>query len=514
MSRTCNIQGSPVVLLWQILLSVYLYIGQPVLVLVLAILSSIQIVSNGKEQKTFLICALYVVLIALVALVEVLESRIGLSLSRLCLSALFVVLLYRGLAEVVGFTRVSTSNLIGISLIMASIVNGGLWQDFQAAIIYFELLVFAVVCAVYGISVRWRERCLLYGWLGICLMWMCWVNLDIHELNQSIYKWQRVLALLGHVLFGVAMLRWLSIEAHALRYLIYTFVVLMLLFISLFLYYWLFSSAEHSWKYSFPFFLNIRHFCFLLIPAFWLLLWGYYAAGRDKLGGVCIASLVVVTFFVVWSGARGAILAIVLVLPVLFYVLRREELLRIRIALLAALLIAVFLDLFFQVDDVSFNVKSMFARLFPLAEGEGNKVMSGRWQIWTSWWSEASDRPLTGFGGEAFRYLKERISPMAPLSHPHNSIVQVYIEWGAIGCLLAAIGLMLLAGKILASLKSREAPYFILGLCLTLSLGLYSLVDGVFYYNYPGMLLSLSIALMFVEPIPSAELDELQLGRS
>ncbi|MDD9911875.1 MAG: O-antigen ligase family protein [Alphaproteobacteria bacterium] len=83
------------------------------------------------------------------------------------------------------------------------------------------------------------------------------------------------------------------------------------------------------------------------------------------------------------------------------------------------------------------NLGAFWERL-EVSQGDRG-LGGGRWEIWQTSWNHLLDQPLTGIGPNAFRHLPENVD-----FHPHNALLQLALETGLIGTVLAAGGMLLL----------------------------------------------------------------------
>lgn len=117
------------------------------------------------------------------------------------------------------------------------------------------------------------------------------------------------------------------------------------------------------------------------------------------------------------------------------------------------------------VTAVAFVAMPMTAKLMSdLAVETGVDLMvdmstERRLEIWEAFSRAALERPIFGWGLEASRYFGIRDLPgvdwtIGPVHHPHNPILQIWVELGAIGVMLtgvAMIGMILAIGHMPAS---------------------------------------------------------------
>lgn len=79
----------------------------------------------------------------------------------------------------------------------------------------------------------------------------------------------------------------------------------------------------------------------------------------------------------------------------------------------------------------------MLGRLAFWNEGGNGTMMSGRGEIWQFAISHMGDNPITGIGLSAFRKLPlpEHVGAAFSNAHPHNFLIQLFLETGLLGTL-------------------------------------------------------------------------------
>jgi len=73
---------------------------------------------------------------------------------------------------------------------------------------------------------------------------------------------------------------------------------------------------------------------------------------------------------------------------------------------------------------------------------------SGRFQIWEFAMQNFPDNPWFGIGIKGFRHLDFSNITLTSTMHPHNAVVELLLETGIIGTLLAAIFIIMLMGRL------------------------------------------------------------------
>lgn len=241
-------------------------------------------------------------------------------------------------------------------------------------------------------------------------------------------------------------------------------------------------SSDYDWVSSLPGFTHIRHSGYFLMPAI-ALSTGMIATHEGKRRHLHLVLLAINFGFAIWIGSRGPLMAYfgVLAAAVLFFAMMRNArtIGTITLALAGGALMSQAIP---TPDHSSFNAVARF---------EGNnsqsadKLSSGRTEIWRDTWRGVLEHPVLGHGGNQFRLQVP--AAKETYNHPHNSVLQLAYEWGLIGA-AAMLGLLALLGGKLVRLTfaypRRNLALFLAASSMTL----FSLIDGVFYYNLPIML--------------------------
>lgn len=203
-----------------------------------------------------------------------------------------------------------------------------------------------------------------------------------------------------------------------------------------------------------------------------------------------LAILFICALLTIWSGARGAAIAITISFIIILLRTPRKEAIKTTFILTGFVLISLLLVLSSDYDAILKDTLGITA-------GDTiNRISSGRLGIW----SESVDTLikqgpvaiLTGLGPDAF----SRWGLFKSIVQPHNALVQVVMEFGLIGLAIFCFAI----GRV-----SKQALYLIrhskdnLQIALSAAFigGLaYSLVDGIFYHAYPlAMMIFLAAAI-------------------
>ena len=254
-------------------------------------------------------------------------------------------------------------------------------------------------------------------------------------------------------------------------------------------------SSDYNWIFSLPGFTNIRHSGYFLMPAIALSTWMIFSSsGRAK---YIHTFLLAMNFgFAIWIGSRGPLIVYgVLLIPAMLlfvHVYPRAKFVS-GMSITAALLAGILMSQTIPVPN--YNNFNALARFWN-ADASVDSFSSGRTELWRDTLKAISQQPFLGHGGNQFR--QQIPAARNSSNHPHNSILQFTYEWGLFGA-LAMCGIIALgvAAMLRATMRDPERN---LGLFFAgSSILLFSLIDGLLYYNLPIMLFLVCVAGMLVQ---------------
>ena len=218
----------------------------------------------------------------------------------------------------------------------------------------------------------------------------------------------------------------------------------------------------------------------------------YLIGGPLRLLGLFVAT--VALFGIAYFGARGAFLGwgIFAVLTVYFAERRVRMLVLFSSMLLAAWISAGYVNEHLRASPFT---GSLTTRMDSIASTTSS---TGRTRIWRDALRASLNHPFLGHGPEGYVSSKCCLSGSV---QPHNSIVQMQIEFGLAGAIGAlALFFRYLWQPLLVSVKARvRGPVNIRQSCLLATLiGIcgFSLIDGLFYHVIP-LLLSAIVFVLF-----------------
>lgn len=244
-------------------------------------------------------------------------------------------------------------------------------------------------------------------------------------------------------------------------------------------------GTYYDWVLSLPGFPHIRHPGYILMPAIALSTWMIFRTS-GTLRNLHAVFLAINFGFAIWIGSRGPLMVYaLLLLPALLILMRVFTKNRIASGVSGgvALCVGIFLSQSIPApDNGAFNALARFM-------GSQNRSMesfsTGRTEFWHQTLTAIRQQPWIGHGGNQFR---EQIAiAQNTFNHPHNSVLQFAYEWGPMGALsiIALLGILAFrsANATIAHPEENLGMFF-----AAASMALFSLIDGVFYYNLPIML--------------------------
>ncbi|UIP06369.1 O-antigen ligase family protein [Erythrobacter sp. SDW2] len=257
---------------------------------------------------------------------------------------------------------------------------------------------------------------------------------------------------------------------------------------------WNSGNSEFRWTLFGVGVSNIRHYGYLSLVLTGIA-GGLWLNAPDRTDEAWPALLFFLgVFMIMWTGGRGAFIALLVQLSVLLAIGPSGRRLAFAGRALAALAVATLLAAAW-VPAQHFGPLNIFLRL-DTGTLPGEEYTTGRAEMWRQTAAAIPEHPWFGYGEAQFR--KAIPAARGFSNHPHNLILQLLLQWGVIGTGLLAAILARLAWKARSLLKSpTELTYP----CVALITGLLavSMVDGPFFYALPTVLFLLALAILLAE---------------
>jgi O-antigen ligase len=251
-----------------------------------------------------------------------------------------------------------------------------------------------------------------------------------------------------------------------------------------------FEPRGRDWVVMVPGVTNVRGLGFFALSAFFagqaIAMASSPGQSRYLLGFVVtVAALVII----LWTGSRGALLAIIIGLS---WLLILASLARNRLAKFCAVAfsIAVCISSLLPSVDANYGIQRIiFSSVATKAKSD---VTSGRTEMWRETANKIAEKPFIGWGIEQFAVT----GPEKTLGYkqPHNMFLQLLFSTGLLGAIATLLIVLPFLPKLSLDMSTPDrlaAWGVIIG---TLTFGLY---DAAFYYTYPVMIFLLAVAMVF-----------------
>ncbi|MFT6987184.1 MAG: O-antigen ligase [Psychromonas sp.] len=250
-----------------------------------------------------------------------------------------------------------------------------------------------------------------------------------------------------------------------------------------------------------PFASNIRYIGYLftigsLTSVLWLLTKQFNDRFFILYGFIALVNL----SFLVWLGGRTAIASVYISLFFLLFYLRKYKELNYKKIFFLTGLIITSLIIAYQTSIYSWNGMGWFiSHLGVDGEFDVNRFSSNRLAIWSVSINAIKESPWLGFGPNGYYFIQGHFFGL----HPHNMVLQFFLDWGVIGGVIFLLILLysILKGVIL--LVTTNNSSLALALLIISGLTLHGLTDGTYYHAQPVFYLLLAFAL-----IPASLLKE------
>lgn len=233
---------------------------------------------------------------------------------------------------------------------------------------------------------------------------------------------------------------------------------------------------------------NVRHIGYFVAPAMAILI-AWHLGGqhvRVRLGSVF--GLALLTAFGFWTGTRGIFVALIASCAVALFAYPGLRKWRIWSAVVISIGIGAATSAPIPVPAYGFGI---LARASPEEFSTIKRMGSGRIELWEDTVRAIARAPLIGYGAGKFRAVMS--TPDRERNHPHNLVLQIFFQWGALG----AIGFfsLLLSAWIRSFANARQSGLSTAPAFLVLNTMLaYSLIDGTGYYPLPLSIMGLAFA--------------------
>ena len=126
--------------------------------------------------------------------------------------------------------------------------------------------------------------------------------------------------------------------------------------------------------------------------------------------------------------------------------------------------------------------------------------------MWADTLETIAERPVFGFGEGQFRKVAD--ASHGRFNHPHNIVLQLLVQWGIVGAILAVALLYRVIAR--AHLAARRSVRDLLpAWMVTVAVLTLAMYEGAMFHPYPLSVLALALAYLLSgrrpEPKPSEE---------
>ncbi|MDG3065709.1 O-antigen ligase family protein [Thauera mechernichensis] len=309
--------------------------------------------------------------------------------------------------------------------------------------------------------------------------------------------WSRVIGACAHMAFGAFCAAWFMSRRWAINCFVNAILAATIFYLVALAVRWISTEDPYAypWFHAPPLFNHIRHAGYFLCVGVIVSSWGALQY-RGVQGRLALAAYVVALSILLWSGGRGAFLAALVGLFALSLHFSPRRHARGWGTLLVGTVLALALSAHFDIGQRSMGWLGAFERSATAASLD--QLSTSRLTIWSHLLPYIAERPLLGWGGEGFLAVWTKGGAV----QAHNGLLQLLIEWGAIGALLVLLSLGWLTTKGLrmycAQLGHGKMPAeLVLGVALTMGLWALSIVDGVFYHGTPMAFMMAGFGMIF-----------------
>lgn len=311
------------------------------------------------------------------------------------------------------------------------------------------------------------------------------------DLDDKSQNWARFYAIFFCVLFGYFSYISMTIKIIKLIDIIKLLAFIGGIHVLVLLYMWCSSSnpSDYNWVSGLYFFSHIRHLADFLSICFFAAF--FLTVDSKRTAKLWWTSLTIILLSVIiWSGSRAAYVSVLFgVLCLLFF---EKDKIQYSLKLLVIVVISAYISSFFDVNNSGLGGARVLG-------GDAYKSLdhysSNRITLYQEVLEYYLIKPLWGHGGDAVSQLGVS-NGLYPVLQAHNSILQILIEFGAIG-LLCVLGVLF---KVIFDLKRMQLnQYQIFSVSVIVNILVASLFNGGAYYVVTISLMCFFIAVLYSE---------------
>lgn len=279
------------------------------------------------------------------------------------------------------------------------------------------------------------------------------------------------------------------------------------------------NPRAYDWVWRAQPFLNIRHFAFLMLPAY-VASFFFLVEKRGSWRFLLLLVSSVLLAALIWAGGRASMGSAAIGTGLLLLFGWRRGTIKVSTGVFLALIVvfgALLLSSAFSVDNPRMGLSFNHGR----GVGDSADQMSGgRIGLWLSVFSDMSiSEWLFGHGADNYRFLPGRLDATV---HPHSLFFQVFSAWGFPVAVAIAVGLLWVLGwlviRVIGTNKGElneplQADLFA-AIAILLSYLALSMVDGNFYHSWAVLIILPVLALVLIAYLNSTNIDQVDQGVS
>jgi O-antigen ligase len=245
--------------------------------------------------------------------------------------------------------------------------------------------------------------------------------------------------------------------------------------------------STFDWRNDFMAFTHIRHAGYYLAAMAGLGM-GTMAVARGRgewfWGWACAALAFGIAL---WTGSRGAALAVAGALVAGILLVPAMRSLRCWLGSLASMAVAL------AVVSVTPGAPSSLMGLArAVQQTAGGDVTTGRTTIWMNVIGAIRHNPLFGYGEGQMH----RVAPYSTMGQPHDSILQVTLAWGLVGLACVIVLAVAFARRAIPAVRGEENRVIVPAFIAMTAIAILSLYDGALYYALPQSIFFACAALV------------------
>lgn len=353
---------------------------------------------------------------------------------------------------------------------------------------------------VIGISFSGKFQIPIFSirpWIScVAMLWLLWSFLALVFAEHPAAALVRQSEWYIHLLFGVTLWSCITADKKLAGNIIKAILGGFLLYCLFILYLWhiIYPSEHlHKWLIAMPGFNNIRHFgCYAMIAVILAAFPIFANQGRKWTRFIYFIIMAFCWGALIWSGSRGAILAIIFSMIILLFFIPAPVKKRLLFYQVPAFSAGAFLSSFYRVNLPCFGMEHFSA---SLKESTISGFSSGRTDIWMETIPAVLNSPFLGVGPDGFLFIPRTYD--LSIAHPHNLFLQAALDWGLPGLIFTSLLIFAVLQNFCAQLRQRDgiSGEKIVSIWGFTALCLLAMIDGPFYFAHSLALSSCLLAI-------------------